>query len=194
MKEQVRRKVLSPRVFKPVVHYLTHIPLMIRKQGPLRVYSARSMERSIGNLKKMIKSKVEAGTNASNIVERNAFFNYVNTLFGDDTAGQSEDTHFRSLPGDTDGPQLWEPFVQETLVDGGDRIEGVQMKTVISGLKKYYGRLIPANPVDVDIQYTIECSGRLWKDSWVYFSLMNKRITRESRRGNHYVMFTLPYT
>ncbi len=169
--------------------------MMIRSQGPLRVYSSRSMERSIGNLKKMIRSKVEAGRNASNIVERNALFNYVNTLLGDETAGQSRNNNFRSLPGDdNNGPQLWEPLVRCNLINGNNCIEGVDKNIIFTSLQKYYGRYIHADPATINVEYTVELSGRLWKDSWVYSSIMNRRVTRESRRGNQYVMFTIPYT
>ena len=43
-------------VLKPVQHYLMHIPYMIEKQGVLKAYSGRSMERTIGRYKKLIKS------------------------------------------------------------------------------------------------------------------------------------------
>lgn len=44
-----RRKIdeckLSVSVFRPVMHYLSHISWIIKRQGPLVVYSTRSQER-----------------------------------------------------------------------------------------------------------------------------------------------------
>ena len=67
-------------VLKPVQHYLMHIPYMIEKQGVLKAYSGRSMERTIGRYKKLIKSKVDAGANAGNVLERFTIYGYVNSL------------------------------------------------------------------------------------------------------------------
>lgn len=36
---------LSISVFRPVMHYLSHISWIIKRQGPLVVYSTRSQER-----------------------------------------------------------------------------------------------------------------------------------------------------
>lgn len=50
---------------------------MIKAMGPLRAYSFRPMERAFGAISTLIKSKVEAGINASNVVERLALRRYV---------------------------------------------------------------------------------------------------------------------
>ncbi|KAI8968145.1 hypothetical protein BDB01DRAFT_824845, partial [Pilobolus umbonatus] len=41
-----------------------------RKNGCMRSYSARAMERNIGRYSKLIKSRVLSGKNAGNVVER----------------------------------------------------------------------------------------------------------------------------
>lgn len=50
---------------------------MVKPMGPLRAYSTRSMERAIGVISKLVKSKTDAGVNASNIIERLAMRRYV---------------------------------------------------------------------------------------------------------------------
>ena len=184
-------EVLSVSVFRPVQHYLCHIPFVIRKQDPLRVYSARSMERSIQKLKKMIKSRVKAGRNASNIVERNFMYCYANSFLVEEHRPK-DDTAFLSLPEDNDGPQLWAPLIKNTLVASDEKIEDVESSKILKALKRYYNRL-GATVVNADIEEEIECASRLWKDSWVYSSRMYSRLRRETRRGNHYVMFTSKY-
>ncbi|KAI9485884.1 MAG: hypothetical protein EXX96DRAFT_534203 [Benjaminiella poitrasii] len=63
-------KNLSLSAFSPVNLYLTHIGYMSRKAENLKVYSTRSMKRTIGRYSKLIKSKVFAGKNAGNFVKK----------------------------------------------------------------------------------------------------------------------------
>ncbi|CAO3631617.1 unnamed protein product [Mucor hiemalis] len=78
LKEEITKKHLSKSVFTINNHYLSHIGATIRQAGSLRVYSTRSMERTIGRYAKLIKSTVYGGKNAGNIVERLATLNVVN--------------------------------------------------------------------------------------------------------------------
>ena len=166
---------------------------MIRSQGPLRAYSARSMERSIQKLKKMIKSKVKAGSNASNIVERNVLYTFTRALLKQ--SDRRDLTDFRVLPNDEDnnGPQLWEPFANRNIDESSEMIEGVEKKKILKALRRHYSRLGFGRVIDEEIDEKIECAARLWKNSWVFSSLMYRRIRREESRGNHYVMFMSKY-
>jgi hypothetical protein len=71
---EIQAKRIHPGVIKPVQHYLSHIVYMIKQQGLLTSYSVRSMERSIGKYKRLIRSKVNAG----NILERSTIRNHIN--------------------------------------------------------------------------------------------------------------------
>jgi hypothetical protein len=53
---------------------------MIEQLGPMRAYSARSMERAIGKYKKLIKSKSNVAANAGNVMVRLATRAYINRL------------------------------------------------------------------------------------------------------------------
>ncbi|KAG2216811.1 hypothetical protein INT45_013823 [Circinella minor] len=64
----IEEPTLSNSIFTSNQHYLSHVPMMIRKMGPLRYYSARCMERMIGVYKQRIKSLRSPGKNASNIL------------------------------------------------------------------------------------------------------------------------------
>ncbi|KAI7848621.1 hypothetical protein BDC45DRAFT_574641 [Circinella umbellata] len=65
------------------MHYLQHIPEMVRLLGPLCSFSARSMERAIGFLKKRIKSQKNPGVNAGNILRRQQACRYYSSLLED---------------------------------------------------------------------------------------------------------------
>ncbi|KAI7893582.1 uncharacterized protein EV154DRAFT_549714 [Mucor mucedo] len=88
---------------------------MIRRMGPLRCYSAKSLERSIGTYKKRIRSSLHPGINAGNIMETKEIFKFFNasgifdfsalTAFPD-----SNEKNFEQHPQDATYPQLWSPF------------------------------------------------------------------------------------
>jgi hypothetical protein len=50
-------------------HYLIHIPEIIRSLGPLRNFSARPLERTIGQLKKRINSQSMPSENIFNVIQ-----------------------------------------------------------------------------------------------------------------------------
>jgi hypothetical protein len=49
-------------------HYLTHVTDVIKQLGPLRFISARPLERTIGEVKKLIKSNAKPKENAENVM------------------------------------------------------------------------------------------------------------------------------
>ena len=50
-------------------HYLTHVTEMIRQLGPLRCSSARVLERTIGNVKRLIRSRSKPAENAVTVMK-----------------------------------------------------------------------------------------------------------------------------
>ncbi|OAD68523.1 hypothetical protein PHYBLDRAFT_172950 [Phycomyces blakesleeanus NRRL 1555(-)] len=184
-------------VFRPVQHYLMHIPFIVKQLGPLRCYSTRSMERVIGVFSKLIKSKCKGGRNASFLVERFTLHNYVNTaisiqneidLIQPKPYGRESHMH---LPNDFSGAQLWEPFHRFAHLND-DLVEGVSGPSVKDALTRYYQRtsgLMISNIGD----FTIVVAGRLWMNPTVYSSCMYQQRRNERSRGNHYMMFTCPY-
>ena len=170
---------------------------MIKKLGPLRAYSTRSMERSIGFFSKRINSKVKPGQHASNLVERIAVQSFVEMtvdvqeqLQTIQTRPYSNDSYINN-PNDTSGAQLWEPFrVVDLNQEAG--IEGVEAVVLEIALKRYYTRLTGES---VSVIASSECtiSARLWEQSTVYSSCMYRRIKKETSRGNHYIKFNACY-
>ncbi|OAD66599.1 C2H2-type zinc finger transcription factor [Phycomyces blakesleeanus NRRL 1555(-)] len=195
--QQVQNNTLSRSVFRPVQHYLVHIPYIIKQQGPLRCYSTRSMERVIGVFSKLIKSKSKGSRNASFLVERFAIHNYISTaisicdeinLIRPKPYGRES---YMDLPNDPSGAQLWEPFHQFVNLND-DSVEGVGSPSVKEALLKYYQRTTGLTGHEFGDSVVV-VAARLWMDSTVYSSCMYRRKKNETSRGNHYVMFTCPY-
>ncbi|OAD71978.1 C2H2-type zinc finger transcription factor [Phycomyces blakesleeanus NRRL 1555(-)] len=171
--QQVQNNTLSRSVFRPVQHYLVHIPYIIKQQGPLRCYSTHSMER------------------------RFAIHNYTSTaisicdeinLIWPKPYGRES---YMDLPNDPSGAQLWEPFHQFVNLND-DLVEGVGGPSVKEALLKYYRRTTGLTGHEFGDSVVV-VAARLWMDSTVYSSCMYRRKKNETSRGNHYVMFTCPY-
>ncbi|OAD72690.1 C2H2-type zinc finger transcription factor [Phycomyces blakesleeanus NRRL 1555(-)] len=184
-------------VFRPVQHYLVHIPYIIKQQGPLRCYSTRSMERVIGIFSKLIKSKSKGGRNTSFLVERFAIHNYtsmaisicdeINLIWPKPYGRES----YMDLPNDPSGAQLWEPFHQFVNLNN-DSVEGVGGPSVKEALLKYYRRTTGLTGHEFGDSVVV-VAARLWMDSTVYSSCMYRRKKNKTSHGNHYMMFTCPY-
>ncbi|KAI8876095.1 hypothetical protein K501DRAFT_232612, partial [Backusella circina FSU 941] len=73
----VTDKRISKTIFTFNHHVRCHIPYLIRKLGPLRAFSARSLERKVGTAKRSVRSTKNAGINAGNILEKEEIFNFL---------------------------------------------------------------------------------------------------------------------
>jgi hypothetical protein len=197
---EIQAKRIHPGVIKPVQHYLSHIVYMIKQQGVLRSYSARSMERSIGKYKRLIRSKVNAGANAGNILERSTIRNHLNNQSWDVeteiellTHRKYGDTTFKDKPsGDFGDPQLWAPFKDCSL----DSLPvGVHERLFKKALLNYYRRTQynGASIIGIGPSESVSVAGRAWAYNKVYTSTIYKNHISEHRRGNNYIMFTASY-
>lgn len=66
--QEFLKNSLQPNVFTINMHYFNHIVEAIRHLGPLRLVSARPMERMIGKMKSSIHSRKEPAKNANTSV------------------------------------------------------------------------------------------------------------------------------
>ncbi|OAD71018.1 hypothetical protein PHYBLDRAFT_148233 [Phycomyces blakesleeanus NRRL 1555(-)] len=198
LQAEITKNNISISVFSPVNHYLTHIGYMTRKVGNLRVYSTRSMERTIGRYLKLIKSRVFCGKNAGNLVERLAIRGYLNCAFNIEQqldpikSNQTSLDDYLELPlssPHSQNHQLWSPFDQL-----GYLAQFVPIPTFIKELTTYYTRSKCTFPID--LHYTLETVKlvvRAWINNHVYGSEMYKQKRSEVRRGNHYVRINAIY-
>ncbi|OAD71933.1 hypothetical protein PHYBLDRAFT_169846 [Phycomyces blakesleeanus NRRL 1555(-)] len=195
--KKVQNNTLSRSVFRPVQHYLVHIPYIIKQQGPLRCYSTHSMERVIGIFSKLIKSKSKGGRNASFLVEQFAIHNYTSmaisicdevNLIRPKPYGRES---YMDLPNDPSDAQLWEPFHQFVNLND-DLVEGVGGPSVKEALLIYYRRTTGLTSHEFGDSVVV-VAARLWMNSTVYSPCMYQRKKNKTSCGNHYVMFTCPY-
>lgn len=168
-------------MFRSVQHYLNHIPYIIEKDGPLRAYSARSMERAIGKYASAIKSKVSSAANANNVVENFGVRSYIksiidiNEIIDPIIPKQYTTATYLNHP---DGlkSQLWEPFASNCLYPNEKLIEQVPVKSILKSLKKYYGRSKSIPYTQIRISYNeIKLAGRYWEENNLYSSLFDRR-------------------
>ncbi|KAI8967320.1 hypothetical protein BDB01DRAFT_734017 [Pilobolus umbonatus] len=204
LQTQISNKRLSKSVFSPVNHYLHHIAYITKSLGPMRAYSTRPMERTIGKYARMIKSRVDSGVNAGNIFERIAIRNLVNMYVNiedevDIIAPKPyNDSTFIDHPSrHPNNPQLWSPFLETPLnlleLDTADDICGnpVTNQTILDHLQHYY---FTHNHHPIVSNYNIQPAGRAWINHSMFSSCMNRKKMNEFRRGNHHVMFEAHHT
>ncbi|KAG2209614.1 hypothetical protein INT45_013814, partial [Circinella minor] len=81
-------------------HLLRHIHGIVKALGPLRAYSTRSAERSIGFFKKHVKSRVSPGENAGNVIKRQLLMrNFSCVYYGDNYLGEDPEKDEYTVPG-----------------------------------------------------------------------------------------------
>lgn len=201
LKEEISNQRLSKSVFRPVNHYLHHVPYVIRKLGPMRSYSTRPLERTIGKYSKLIKSRVESGVNASNQIERLSVRGYINTAMDLNeeldviqTRPCRESDFIDSPSEDAGSHQLWAPFIEnlDLQSDSNDNFARfgvpVSNSAILNALTRYYARSSSGSTIEID-DATITVAGRAWIHSTTYSSVFNKKVINEYRRGNNYIMF-----
>ncbi|OAD75291.1 hypothetical protein PHYBLDRAFT_64218 [Phycomyces blakesleeanus NRRL 1555(-)] len=170
---------------------------MEKKMGNLRVYSTRSMERTIGRYSKLIKSRVFSGKNARNLVERLAIRGYLNCAFNIEQQLDLIKPYRTSLDNYLELPlpsphnqnhQLWSPFESIPYIK-----EFTDLPTFTKELQIYYTK---SNSHSTDPQYTmntIKIAACALISSHVYGSEMYRRKRSEFQRGNHYIQFHAIY-
>lgn len=195
LKLQVEKKNLSPGVLKPTQHYLLHIEYIIKQNGPLRAFSARSMERAIGKYKKLLKSKSSVGENAGNVLIRLANRSYIANLPWSVAEASNlmsarpySGTTFKNHP--LDSSQLWEPFFEYSIT----RLPyGIGAREMAQALQRFCTRVVPNAPT-FDFSTTSLCvAGRAWGFGKTHFSQLYADYTNERRRGNSFVMIYITH-
>lgn len=96
-------------------------------------------------------------------------------------------------PNDITNAQLWEPFDNHSL-NSVDMIENIPVTRIIKALKRYYGRSksVPFSRIIIN-QTKLIIAGRCWIENTVYSSVFDRKKKKESRRGNHFIMFNSSY-
>lgn len=189
MENEIKAHRIMPGILKPTQHYLLHLAHMIEKQGCLKSYSARSMERTIGQFKRVINAKTNVGTNAGNILERLAMMSTLENMPWDTEEEVSlittrgEDVYLEHPSGEQDSAQLWKPFEACTTTSLPLDVSADKFK---NALEKNYVRLYNCEAESLDTEVLV--AHRCWLSNTVYASHHYQKRVR-STRGNQYVMF-----
>ena len=137
------------------MHLLSHIGSVIRKLGPMTTYSVRSMERSIGALKKKMKASNRAGVNAGNLIEIDQLIDFldVHKLIDLDVDSEVKDNSDSGLnPNDLGSSCLCSPFAKTECSFVGSNpeanVEGVVKfrelaRAIIHIVSRQQGRATP---------------------------------------------------
>lgn len=167
--------------------------------GPLRAYSTRSMERAIGVISKLIKSKVDAGVNASNVIESLAMRHYVD--FYSDIQQElnlikarpyKPESYWDHPSTDPAAPQYWEPFrcgvlATESSVQSDNW--SISTVTLYSCMQRFYRHVLNGQETLFPVNANIDIAARAWIDSTEYSSVFYRNCRQEFRRSNHIVRF-----
>ena len=188
-------------VFKPITHYLSHRSSVCRTAGPLKVYSARSLEQSIGFFKDLITGTVKTQAQASNLIEKVAIRSFVNRSVNVVDAANiisppsySDDTYWDNADDESCTAQLWIPFLTVQLCDDAEEFEGVKFGILRKAMRNYYRREFSESGIVIDSDINFGLAGRAWLDKpMVISSRYYAKKNREFRRAGYYIMFDSPY-
>ncbi|KAI8376582.1 hypothetical protein EDC96DRAFT_278947 [Choanephora cucurbitarum] len=183
------------------MHLLSHVGDYIRHFGPMSSTSARSMERSIGILKRTMKASYNVAANNNNILEVGALLDYLDFsgIVNFDLGKKKEDTTYKDHPQDASLPQLWAPFLaspspislkqanKEQVIEGGFNIR--QLGYAIYQLM---GRIQSTKNVIMEqrqLDYNMTIAGKLWKDDVVYYSSLHIDRCKQTNKDGYYALF-----
>lgn len=170
----------------------------------MRAYSTRPLERTIGRYSKLIKSKVDSGTNAGNLVERISILNHIHssidfksTLNLKTKRPYSENSYIDFPSKKTVLPQLWSPIKTEfdlnSINNNYSLFLGIPITNTIikNSLCRYYKRTLPGSIKQLDSS-KITIAGRALIKTTLYSSVFRRHQINEFRRGNHHILFEIP--
>ncbi|KAI9497559.1 hypothetical protein BDB00DRAFT_784499 [Zychaea mexicana] len=133
---QVEAQNMSAAVFTINQHYLSHLHTTIERNGPLPYLAAFNMERAIGEIKRRIRSKINAGVNSGNVLVDLSAVRRRKRLERDDDNNDDDDENDEdeerpnhavnvinkksrmdviSISDDRDSPEIWGPFAEQSI-------------------------------------------------------------------------------
>lgn len=215
----VKEKKISTAVFKANMHHLDHAVFIIKQNSTPRGTSVRSMERSIGVLKKSFKARINVGESINNVLQRQGLLNFFkNTKMMSFEGVKKEVTAYKESsfiyhPSMTENDrsimsQLWFPFAPEFNLSSIENDLGqllvkdlVSAQKLIEALKGCKKRLFsltntPLSRIPIDFNQPIKVAGKAWQADIVYTSSFAKqRLSKKAiKRGGEHVMFESYYT
>ncbi|KAG2224367.1 hypothetical protein INT45_006767 [Circinella minor] len=78
----INSQILSVSVFTPNQHYLSHVPELIRRMGPMVYYSCRCLERMVGVYSNLLRKSANPSMDVNKYVRNLAIGPYIDTVCG----------------------------------------------------------------------------------------------------------------
>ncbi|CAO3669739.1 unnamed protein product [Rhizopus stolonifer] len=140
---------------------------------PFRYYFLRPMERTIGRVKRSVRTRCSAGINSGNILECTAIFQFL-----ENTGMLSLDLVYNkrknSVSGKNDVPQLCNPMAKKaTRLHGlSGTVQGVPTRIFGRSLWSYYyhSKRLQLNEVVIERGDSIQPFAKFWNGSQLYTS------------------------
>ena len=196
----IAAKKLSKTVYRINRHLLSHVGEYIRFLSPMPSTSARSMERSIGVLKRTMQASNNVASNNNNILETGAlldFMNFAGVVDFEAAKKKKQPPVFQNNPPDENSSQLWSPFFSDAVYtlnnfQNAPTIKSVvtmdmlvdplfHLNTRVTGDRN--GCLLPRQ-----LDFPITFSAQLWHEDNVYKSELHRACFNTTKKG-YYAMF-----
>ncbi|CEG81462.1 hypothetical protein RMATCC62417_15666 [Rhizopus microsporus] len=157
------------------------------------------MERALDIISTLIKSKIEAGINTSNVVEPLAlrrYFDFYSDLQQELDPIQPRpykaESFWNCSSDDPSAARYWKQFrcgvvATECNVSSGTR--SIPTAALYSCLQQFYHHTLNGEESHFPVDINIDIAARAWINSTVYSSLFYRNYRQEFRRSNHIVKF-----
>ena len=151
--KEVKSKKLTSNVFTMNQHYLTHLHYIMRYLGPLPLYAAFSMERTIGLVKDQIGSKCDPGKNASNTIVDIAAIRYFKRMIRNESDDEaSRPKQVLTISNATNSPELWGPGIRPFSLERMEK----------NAIRDYWRWVHGDKTLQLSINDTVKLASRLW--------------------------------
>ena len=181
------------------MHLLSHVGDYMRYFGPMPSSSARSMERSIGVLKRTMKASHNVASNNNNILEVGALLDYLDFsgIVDFEIKKKKEDRTFKDHPADPSFPQLWAYFLDFPLsLKHPNKQELIKKTFSISQLGSALFQLLARSKGSRNVKlsfmqqdYKMTVAAKLWKDDQVFYSSLHINTAANTQKEGFYAMF-----
>ncbi|OAD74867.1 hypothetical protein PHYBLDRAFT_167208 [Phycomyces blakesleeanus NRRL 1555(-)] len=148
---EIKEKRLKPTVFVMIQHILVHLGYMMWEMSPLRAYSCRPIERTIGVYSTAIKLRKKSGKNMENLLLRKAAINHCLGCWP-------------VICGKNDRRTSNFEATRSSLAELATAI-GIECQNLVRSLVPFWAR---EGIVSFEENDEVVCANKMWKDLVVY--------------------------
>lgn len=176
-------------------HFTTyHMYDLIKKQGPLRYYSCRSLERTIKKFSNLCKSKSRPHQENENLLERYNFFKEFQQQQARESLvprRQESPDAFLDHPNDPEGivPQFLKRF-EDTNLHTAQGIYGVEMRKVTEAMQRFYHRT--NHVANVQMEPEVRLAAQMISNGFLIQSKFHRTHQPQLVRSSNIVIFEAP--